>query len=336
MHSTMKPSFILILLLVLTASCSQPVYVRHQGMALGTTYSLIYEAPGDQDYADEIRYLLDSLENCLSIYRPQSLISRFNSNDTTARSDEWFRSVFETSRRISEASQGALDITVAPLVNYWGFGSKGDSLPNPDVRVIDSLLRYVGLEKVWLEGGRLMKADTGVVLDMNAVAKGFASDVVADFLIRKGCRNLLVEIGGEIHAQGVNPTGVPWKVGIDRPQEGLAPGEQLQVRIALSNRSLATSGNYRKYHELGGVKYAHTIDPSTGYPTRHRLLSATILAATCMEADAWATACMAMGPQKSKALLETHPELDGCLITGNDQGGMDVYYTPGFKSLILK
>lgn len=327
----------LFLMAVIFCSCTKnDPYIQHQGMALGTTYSIIYESSEGKRYGEEIQALLDRFEDCLSIYRPGSLISRMNQNDTTVRADDWFRKVFETSVRVSKESGGAFDITVAPLVNYWGFGFKGDSMPVPDSLMIDSLLQFVGMDKVWMEGNRLIKADPGVILDMNAVAKGFASDVVAEFLAGKGCVNFLVEIGGEIHAQGVNRTGVAWRVGIDKPQEGLAPGEVLQLKISLDNRSLATSGNYRKYHEVNGVKYAHTIDPSTGFPTRHRLLSATILASTCMEADAWATACMASGPEKSKVLLAAHPELDACLMISNDSGEIELFVTPGLDKITIK
>jgi thiamine biosynthesis lipoprotein len=272
--------------------------------------------------------LLYDFSASLSTYDPTSLISRINQNDTAALIDDFFRTVFNKSVEVNSASDGIFDITVAPLVNLWGFGFTGDR-PDFDPKKIDSLLQYVGMGKVRIEGDRVIKDLPGVMLDANAIAKGYSVDVVADFLKAKGCRNYLVDIGGECVAQGVNEAGKVWRIGIEKPTDRAKYGEELQAKVRRKNRAMATSGNYRRFVEIDGVKYAHTIDVKTGYPVRHNLLSATIVADDCITADAWATVCMASGLEKSIQLIKQHPEFEALLIYAAENGDYKVYATDG-------
>lgn len=315
-------------------SCQQP-YFKHKGYTQGTIYEITYESQKNIDYEEEIVQLLREFSASLSIYDPNSLISRINQNDPEAVVDDYFCKVFHKSAEVNKASDGAFDITVAPLVNLWGFGFTSNQ-PEMNPKKVDSLLQYVGMSKIRIEGDRVVKDLPEVMLDMNAIAKGYSADVVANFLKKKGCRNFLVNIGGECVTQGVNVSGEVWRVGIERPKEGAAWGESYQAVVKLKNRGLATSGNYRRFFEIDGVKYAHTIDVKTGYPVRHNLLSVTIIANDCMTADAWATACMASGLEKSIHLLRQHPELDALLIYSDEKGNYKVHTTKGIDAKIVE
>jgi len=330
-----------IILLVITAgcllfSCRQPVkYIKHAGITQGTLYEVTYEMPEGVDYEKEIVQLLKDFSASLSIYHPASLISRINKNDTSAIVDDYFRTVFNKSVEVNKASDGAFDITVAPLVNLWGFGFTSDS-PEMNPKKIDSLLQFVGMDKIRIEGDRIVKDLPGVMLDMNAIAKGYSVDVVANFLKSKGCRNYLVNIGGEIAAQGVKESGYLWQIGIERPDENVVYGESFQAILRLKNRAMATSGNYRRFFEIDGKKYAHTIDIKTGYPVMHNLLSATIVADDCMTADAWATVCLASGLEKSIQLLKQHPEFEAFLIYSDEKGNYKVHVTDGMDAIMVR
>jgi thiamine biosynthesis lipoprotein len=304
--------------------------MTHTGFTQGTIYKIVYETPNRLSYEKEIVQLLHDFSASLSTYLPASLISRINQNDTTVVIDDYFRTVFNKAIEVYEASDGTFDITIAPIVNLWGFGFTSDQ-PDMDPKKIDSLLQYVGMNKIRIEGNRAVKDMPGVTLDVNAIAKGYSVDVVACFLKAKGCLNYLVDIGGECAAQGVNASGNLWNVGIERPVDGAAYGEAYHAYIHLDNQAIATSGNYRRFKEINGVKYAHTINVETGYPVRHNLLSATIVADDCMSADAWATTCMASGLEKSIQLLMRHPELEALLIYNDEKGNYQTYTTKGMN-----
>ncbi|MFC2081169.1 FAD:protein FMN transferase [Bacteroidota bacterium] len=311
------------------------VWIRLGGQTQGTTYSVTYHTADSADYQEELEQILDNFDLSLSTYIPSSIISGVNQNDLNVIPDSYFITCFTTAREIYEETAGVFDITVAPIVNAWGFGfterAKIDSF------LIDSLLMYVGMEKVRLSNGQIEKDMDGVMLDMNAIAQGYSVDILAEFLETKGIRNYLVEIGGEVKTMGHNPKGLEWRVGIDRPVEGLQiSGVDLQAIVKITNRSLATSGNYRKFYEEDGMKYSHTIDPETGYPVQHGLLSATVLAEDCMRADAYATAFMVMGFEKSREFLLTRSDLDVYLIYNDENGDYRVWYTDGMKKLLIE
>jgi thiamine biosynthesis lipoprotein len=323
-------------------SCRESArYIRHEGFTQGTYYRVTYEIPKGIDvdtfrtYEKEIVQLLHDFSASLSIYDPSSLISHINRNDPAATVDDYFRTVFNKSAEVHKASDGVFDITIAPIVNLWGFGFTSDS-PEMNPEKIDSLLQYVGMPKIRIEGDTVVKDLPGVMLDVNAIAKGYSVDVVADFLKKKGCRNYLVDIGGECLAQGVNTSGDIWRVGVERPAEHAAYGEDYQAIVRLNNRSMATSGNYRRFFEIDGVKYAHTIDVKTGYPVRHNLLSATVIADDCMTADAWATVCMASGLDKSIEILQQHPEFEALLIYSDEKGNYKAYATKGLDAITVQ
>ena len=335
----MRNLFNLFIVLFLIVSCNsnekKGVYCKINGFTQGTTYNITYLAPDTIDYQPEIDSILKDFDMSLSSYIENSVISRINKNDSNVIADNYFNYVFRKSEEIYKESDGLFDVTVMPLVNVWGFGPGNKAVINKSL--IDSLLQFIGMDKVQLIDNKIIKSDPRIQIDVNAIAQGYSVDVVADFFESLGFTDYMVEIGGEVKVKGKNPNGQLWRVGVDRPEySNMIPGDQLQVIIKLTNRSLATSGNYRKFYEENGIKYGHTINPKTGYPAKDSLLSATILADDCISADAYATVCMVSGLEKSKELLEKHKELDGYLIYGDETGWYEVFYTEGMKSLIAK
>lgn len=324
----------IILFLFVFSSCSMfnhGEYLFNEGGIQGTSYHIVYQSPDNIDYHDSIAKILHEFDLSLSSYIPNSVISKVNKNQDVVL-DKYFIDIFNASLKVYKESEGLFDITVAPLVNAWGFGP--EKKIKVDSTVIDSLLQVVGMEKVKLENNQLIKTDDRVKVDVNAIAQGYSCDVVARFFDKMGIKNYLVEIGGEINARGKNPDGNPWRVGIDKPtEENMTPGNELQTVVKLKNRSLATSGNYRKFFEEDGVKYAHTINPKTGYPVMSNLLSATIVAKDCMTADAYATVCMVAGLQKSIEIIEKNKNLEAYLIYSDDKGNYKVYTTKGMDKM---
>ena len=310
-------------------------YSKITGETQGTYYNISYEYKEGKDLQSEIEDVLHDFDLSLSTYEPNSIISRINRNDPEAVPDFQLMKVFNEAMRVYQATNGAFDITVAPIVNAWGFGfTPGIEV---DSSVIDSLLQYVGMDKVSLNDNKIVKADPGVMLDVNAIAQGYSVDVVAAFLDKKKIENYLVEIGGELKCKGKNARGKDWVIGVDRPVDGnMIAGSNLQAVLAIRAKALATSGNYRKFYEKDGVKFAHSIDPKTGYPVLSRLLSATVLADECITADAYATAFMVMGLEKSIAFLEKDDELEAYLIYSDEEGNYQVYTTPGMREHILE
>jgi thiamine biosynthesis lipoprotein len=241
--------------------------------------------------------------------------------------------IFNKSYEVFKNTNGAFDITVGPVVNALGFGNT-DTL-QVDSTMIDSLLQYVGMEKVTLKDGVLTKQNNNILLDVNAIAQGYSVDLVAKFLEQRNIRNYMVEIGGEVRARGKNERNQVWRIGIDKPLEGnMIPGADLQAILSLNNRSLATSGNYRKYYEKNGIKFVHTIDPKTGYPVASNLLSATVVASDCTTADAYATALMVFGVERSISFLEENKFLEAYLIYSDQEGRFRVYSTKGLQRFI--
>ncbi|MBQ0061898.1 MAG: FAD:protein FMN transferase [Bacteroidales bacterium] len=308
-------------------------YIKNEGYVFGTIYRITYQ--NDKDLESEIKQELAKVDESLSPFNPKSIISAINSNkDTTINT--MFKEVFTMAQNISKETKGDYDITVSPLVNLWGFGFKHDSL-NIEKSTIDSILQFVGYDKVHLEGDKIYKKDPRIMLDCSSIAKGYGVDVVARLLERKGVKNYLVEIGGEIVTKGISPKQVPWKIGINKPiEDSLNINTDLQQMLSLSNEAMATSGNYRNFYYKEGKKYAHTIDPHTGFPVEHNLLSATVIAKDCATADAYATSLMVMGIDKAKTFLEKHPELIVYLIYSNEKGENDVFFTPSLEKKFIK
>jgi FAD:protein FMN transferase len=308
-------------------------YVQINGFTQGSTYRVTYENSVGKNLNTEIDSILKCIDNSLSEYNKQSIISRINANDSTVEADELFMSVFEKSVDVNKKSGGAFDITVGPLVEAWGFGPYAGK--NARKSYIDSVLRDIGMDKVYIVGRKVHKANPRMHLDVNAIAQGFSVDLVCNFLGSKGIKNYLVEIGGEVRATGKNPKGDLWKVGIDKPSDdNTIAGDQIQAIIRISDKAISTSGNYRKFYIENGVKYSHTIDPTTGYPAKNNLLSASIIADDCTTADAYATVCMVIGLKKSIKFLENNSGLDAYLIYSDSSGKYCEYKTPGAARII--
>ncbi len=310
----------------------QAPYQTDQGVVFGTMYKITYQSK--ENLKTGIEAELQKVDLSLSPFNKQSVITHIN-NNTDMQTDSLFDYVFRLARQVSEETHGAFDITVAPLVNAWGFGFKNAAQVNP--QTIDSLRQFVGFEKIKLENGKIIKSDPRTMLDCSAIAKGFGVDCVARFFDRKGIRNYMIDIGGELVMKGENAKMEPWRIGINKPiDDSLAVNQELQTVLQISNVGLATSGNYRNFYYKDGKKYAHTIDPRTGYPIQHNILSATVVATNCATADAYATAFMVLGLDSAKAICHAHPELDAYFIYSKEDGKTDIYYTDGMKKYILK
>jgi len=306
------------------------IYIKLAGPTQGTAYHISYESFDSIHYQNEIDSLLRQFDLSLSTYDTASIISKINRDEQDVDLDHFFISCFNAAKEIYGISGGSFDITIAPVVNAWGFGFT-DRM-EVDSNLIDSLLQFVGMDKIHISDNRIVKEMPGIMMDVNAIAQGYAADVVAEFLENKGIENYLVEIGGEVTAKGFNDRNQYWRVGIDKPIDGLQiPGVQMEAIISLKNRSLATSGNYRRFYVKDGIKYSHTIDPCTGYPVDHNLLSATVLADDCMSADAYATAFMVMGLEKSIELLKGRDDLEVYFIYSDGTDGYKTYCSPGLK-----
>lgn len=308
-------------------------YSRNTGKIYGTFYNIVYQHPEGKDLQAEIDARFAEFDLSLSTFNPNSVISRINSNDESVRVDPFFTAMYHQAVEVSTTTNGAFDITVAPLVNAWGFGfgkQLRDSAPD-----VDALLQLTGFEKIKLTGDRLVKINPAIMLDASAIAKGQASDVIGQLLDAHGCRNYMVEIGGEVACKGKNPKGENWRIGIDKPVDDPAnESPELQTIVEISGVGLATSGNYRQFYYRDGKKYAHTIDPRTGYPVDHRLLSATVVAQSCMKADAYATAFMVLGTDSALAICRKFPDMDCYLIYSDEEGKLQVAYTDGFQKYI--
>ncbi len=326
--NSMKRILILILVTCSLIACStkEKEYQFANGPVFGTSFHITYEYVKGKNLDEDIIKVMREFNSSLSNYDPTSVISRFNENDPQVLADKYFTQCFNRACQISMLTDGAFDLTVAPLVNAWGFGfAKEDSV---SAELIDSLLKFIGYEKVLLEDGRLIKDKPGIMLDASAIAKGLGVDVVSLYLESMGISNYLVEIGGELRCKGLNPKDSLWRVGVDKPLENMFERE-LQAILSLTNTSMATSGNYRQFYEKDGVKYSHTIDPHTGYPVRHSLLSATVLAEDCMTADAYATAFMVMGLDKAKRLVKADSTLDALFIYSDEEEGLLTWASDG-------
>lgn len=302
--------------------------VTFRGETMGTIYSIKYLDAQQRNFKESIDSLMLVFNQSLSHYIPDSEISRFNREDTFRFELPYFYPVLEKSKEVYEKTQGAFDPTVAPLVNAWGFGP--DTTQTPSQAVIDSLLQVVGFNNIHFTQTYVAKSKAGVQLNFSAIAKGYGVDVIAGFLQQQGIQDFMVEVGGEVVARGRNAKGEVWRIGINNPEN---PG-QLSSAIALNNRAIATSGDYLNFYEKGGKRYAHTINPKTGSPVGHTALSVSVLADDCMTADAYATAFMVLGVEKSKEILQRDATIEAYIIY--DENGVDkVFVSEGLKDEVL-
>lgn len=351
---------------ILVLACNTPAPTpdrdtvkRISGKTMGTQYHVTLVDTTDRDWKPELDTLLKSINAEVSTWIPTSTISRFNQADRVFVLDYNIEAVLSSSRQKIQAAKqenkhflanliasqfiykqtgGAFDPTVMPLVNYWGFGYTGrDPITAVDSTKVDSLRQFVGFDRV-LEiqldtNSQILKKYPGVQLDFSAIAKGHGVDILGFWLEDQGVSHYLVEIGGEVRARGKKPDGSDWTVGINTPREGAAI-DDFQAIVALPNISLATSGNYRNFYESGGRKYAHTIHPQTGFPEINPLLSASLFAPNCRDADAYATACMVLGWEKARELVERVPDLEAYFVYGKQDGSLGTWKSSGLEKRV--
>ena len=300
-------------ILIIRQQSAMP-YQHDQGFIFGTVYNVTYQC--EENLKQEIEAELRKVDGEFSMFNDTSTVARLNRGEKVEES-AMYREVYDLAQAVSRETDGAFDITVAPLVNAWGFGFKHEQMPTR--RQVDSLLKIRNQ------------------YDFSAIAKGYGSDAVARLLRSRDVKNFMVEIGGEVVTQGISEKRLPWKIGVTKPtDDSLSVGGELQTVLNVTNISMATSGNYRNFYYKGGKKYAHTIDPRTGYPVQHSLLSATVLAKNCAVADAYATAFMVMGVERAKAVLERHPGLMAYFIYAKPDGTNDVWFSPSLKDKVAE
>ncbi|MDO9256799.1 MAG: FAD:protein FMN transferase [Bacteroidales bacterium] len=329
---TRKLTLFSLLCMILLSSCrhrKEPVLIKIGGETQGTYYAITYYHDDSTNLQPSLDSLFRRFDSTASTYKPNSIISRMNNNDPSVRADEMFSVIFQKAMEVSEKTKGAFDITVGPLVSAWGFGLGNRVKMNH--RIVDSLMPLVGYHKVMLSNGKLIKTDPRIRIDYNAIAQGYAVDVVAGFLDSKGIQSYLIDIGGEVLARRTKPGGEKWSVAIEMPAKTADEPRKIQAVVMLQDMAISTSGSYRKFYEENGVRYSHTIDPSNGYPVKHTTLSVSVLAKDCITADAYATAFMVMGVDKGKEYLKKHPKLDVYFIYTAPDGSMNTYYTKGFR-----
>ena len=322
--------FIVCLLIGCKGLDSSRSLIHNVGFAQGTSYSIKYMS--SEDYHHEIDSLLTVIDNSLSTYNTNSLLSQLNSGDTSLLLDTHFVCVFKASQHISLLSDGLFDCTVAPLVEAWGFGP--DDRQEVDSLYIATLLKEVGYQDLCLRGDSLLSNPQQKTMDFNALAQGYTVDVIAELLDSHLVSDYLIELGGELKAKGFNSRNKKWRVGIDKPSNKIDVNDRFQVILNLHNKSLATSGNYRNFYEKDGRIFSHTINPKTAYPVQHSLLSATVITDDCMIADAYATTFMVMGVEQTKDFLSKHPNLEAFLIFTDIDQSWENWSTEGFKSLV--
>ncbi len=320
--------------IVLSGCTKSPAYTEVDGVMLGTTLHVVADVKNTstQELYAAIMDLDREAKASMSIFDEHSLLSRLNRNETDSV-DRHIAFNLRLADSIGALSDGRYDVTVKPLVEAWGFaGREAEAHPN-----IDSILTFVGRDKVHLEGNRLVKDDPRVQLDFNSVAKGYTVDLLAALVERYGAENYIVDIGGEVRCRGVNRQGNPWRIGVETPFDGnMTDGEYLQKRIQLRDGALATSGNYRRYYlDASGNKVAHTIDPRTGRSVLSRLLSVTVAAPTCAEADALGTMFLAMGADDALAAAERMPGVKVYFILAGEGDTYEEYLSPAMKPLVM-
>lgn len=331
-----KYTFLLLVIFFgLNACTNSPAkYIYNKGMIYGTTYTITYESPNGKDFQKEITQKLNEYNMMFSTYEKESIISKINDNTPTELTDE-FITCFNKSMEVSKITNGAFDITAGALVNAWGFGPERKKHMTQEK--VDSLLEITGFQKIKLQDGEILKENPNIKIDMSAISKGYTSDLIANFLSEKGCKNYMVEIGGEVAAKGINERGKTWSIGINKPdEEALFGSSGLQAKVKLTDHGLATSGNYRNFYVEDGKKYAHTIDTKTGYPVQHSILSSTVVANNCMTADAFATAFMVLGLEEGIEVSKMVPEIEVFFIYSDENGENRVYMSEGFKEYIIE
>ena len=316
------------------ASCGQqPKKMVLQGLAQGSYYAITYYDEQGRNFQRDIDSIFHAVDMSVNLWVDSSVISKVNRNEEVVL-DQIFIDNFNIAQQAAQLSDGYFDPTISPIVAAWGFSYKhGDSITP---QLIDSLKLLVDYRKVRIEEGKVVKENPAMTLDFNAVAQGYTSDMIAAFLDSRGIKNYLVDTGGEIMAKGGKPNGQPWIVGIEKPAENMNSEQVVQTRLALRDKGLVTSGSTRKYVERDGKRYSHCIDPHTGYPVEHQVLSVTVLAETSVWADALASICMVMGMEQSLPVIEGMNGVEAYYIFVNENGELETFATEGFRKLIVE
>ena len=329
----MKRWIILIIGLVILASCGkQPKKMVLQGLAQGSYYAVTYFDEQERNFQHEIDSIFHAVDMSVNLWVDSSVISKVNRNEEVVL-DQIFIDNFNIAQEAAKLSDGYFDPTVSPIVAAWGFSYKvGDSITP---QLIDSLKQWVDYRKVRIENGKVIKESLNMTLDFNAIAQGYTSDLIAAFLESRGIKSYLVDTGGEIMAKGEKNNGKPWIVGIEKPAENMNSEQVVQTRIALRDKGLVTSGSTRKYVERNGKRYSHSINPKTGYPVEHNVLSVTVLAENSVWADTLASICMVMGLEQSLPLIESLDGVEAYYIYSNEQNELETFATEGFKELTI-
>ena len=330
----MKKSFLVILALLALASCdNQPKKIILKGLAQGSYYAITYYDEQGRNFQREVDSIFRAVDRSVNLWVDSSVICKVNRNEEVEL-DSIFVDNFRIAQEAARLSGGYFDPTISPIVAAWGFSAKtGDSITP---QLIDSLKQLVDYRKVRIENGKVVKENPAMQLDFNAIAQGYTSDMIASFLESRGISNYLVDTGGEIMAKGNKPDGKPWIVGIEKPADNWDSEQVVQTRIALCDKGLVTSGSTRKYVERNGKRYSHCIDPKTGYPVEHQLLSATVLADNSVWADALASICMVMGMERSLEIIEAMDGVEAYYIFVNAEGELETFATEGFDALIIE
>ena len=326
--------YLLVLFLCACSASDNKILVANSGETQGTYYHIKYLSPQGESFKFQIDSLLTEIDSSVSIYKPYSIISSLN-NGKEINTDEIFNLVYFDALHVGGNTEGFFDCTVSPLVKYWGFYNNDTNEVKVDSVAIQKIMNKVGIDKMtW--GDSTFVLTEGVKLDFNAIAQGTSVDLIAILLEEKGILNYLIEVGGELKAKGINADGNVWRVGIDKPSEEIDFQNRFQFILDLKDKALATSGNYRKFYVKDGVKYAHTINPKTGFPAKNRLLSVTVLANKCSLADAYATAFMAMGLKKTKQIIKTlDDDIEIYIVYTDKNGDWKVYMSPEMKKRIV-
>lgn len=331
----MKNFGCLLLFVFFLTSCEQyqpPNKISFAGEAQGTYYAITYYDAQNRNLKTQADSLLKAFDQSVSLWVPQSIISRVNQGDSLVNLDEIFIHNFNLSKQIAKQTNGYFDFTVSPLVEAWGFSFKEKIVLTKTK--IDSIKTLVNWEKVSLQDGKVIKSDPRIRFDFNAIAQGHSVDLLSQLLESKGIQSYLVDVGGEIRSKGTKPDGTKWRIGIEKPSLEANEDRSIQQVIELQDKSLATSGSYRKYYEENGKRYSHAIDPKTGYPVTHNLLSVTVIAASAAEADAYATAFLVMGLEKSKTLIPQLPAVEAYFISWDQENGFVIDWTTGFQNYL--
>ena len=321
-----------LILIFQACTTSTSKYIANNGTIYGTYYSIKYESPKGEDLQPAIDEELQRLSRIFSHYDKQSTITKVNNNSPVELEQE-FTTCFLKAEEIAQITHGAFDITAGPLINAWGFGP--EDRQKMTAEKVDSLKQICGYEKIRFENGQIVKENPHMTINMSAIAKGYTCDLIGEFLQKKGCLNYMVDIGGEVVAKGVNDKHKVWTIGIREPIENPFENE-LSAALMLNNRAMATSGNYLNFYEEDGKKYAHTIDPISGYPVQHSLLSASVVANDCMTADAFATAFMVLGKDAGIEIARLVPGMEIYFIYADENGENQVYLSEGFEEMLRK